>query len=219
MLAGADRAIVTPIAGTTRDLVSEDIDIEGLAVTLVDTAGWHETIDLVEREGVARSEQARAVADLLLLVVDSSEPPTAEDDQLLAQTVDRPRIVIANKSDLPAPVATRAVVGAGFSPLVCMSAKTGEGHDELRRAMAQALADSDPLRDSPAISNIRHIDLLDQARASLVAAQMAAAGEGTPEEFLLADLQQARARLEEVVGVRTSDDVLQHIFERFCVGK
>src|SRR5688572_2870334 len=101
-LAGADRAIVTPIAGTTRDLVSEHVDIEGLAVTLVDTAGWRETEDVIEREGVARSEQARAVADLLVLVLDRSEPIQLEDEALLAATADRPRIIVANKIDLPA---------------------------------------------------------------------------------------------------------------------
>jgi tRNA modification GTPase len=245
MLAGADRAIVTPIAGTTRDLVSERVDIGGVAVTLVDTAGWHETLDVVEREGVARGEQARAVADLLLLVIDRSEPLSVEDEQLLARTVDRPRIVVANKSDLeprvemsrlePAPTTeergapakevigvgatSQAVAGAGFSRLVCVSATTGAGHDELRDAISRALGGCERLRDTAAISNVRHIALLDQARASLAAAQGAATVEGTPEEFVLADLQHARARFEEVVGVRTTDDVLQHIFERFCVGK
>jgi tRNA modification GTPase len=259
MLAGADRAIVTPIAGTTRDLVSERVDINGLAVTLVDTAGWRETLDVIEREGVARSERARAVADLLLLVVDSSEPLSPEDEQLLSCTAGRRRIIVANKSDLeplvemsrlnPAPTKEgkpestnertsaaanrlkpvsakeeasappQTVAGAGFSRLVCLSAKTGAGHDELRDAIAAALAGGESLRDTAAISNVRHIALLDQARARLAAAHAAAAVEGTPEEFVLADLQQARARLEEVVGVRTTDDLLQHIFERFCVGK
>ena len=210
MLAGADRAIVTPIPGTTRDLVSESVDIQGLEVTLVDTAGWRETRDTVEREGVARSEQARQVADLLVLVLDRSEPLQPEDEELLAQTASRPRIVVLNKTDLPLQTAVGGIE---------VSAKTGAGLDDLRRAIIRELTGRESLRDTAAISNARHIALLEQARASLAAAQEAAAVAGTPEEFVLADLQAARARLDEVVGTRTSEDLLQHIFERFCIGK
>jgi tRNA modification GTPase len=210
-LAGADRAIVTPIAGTTRDLVAERVDIEGLAVTVIDTAGWRETRDVIEREGVARSEQARDIADLLVLVLDRSAPIQDEDEALLAATADRPRIVVANKSDLPA----RLVMSSWIE----VSAKTGAGLDEVRRAMVRELTGRESLRDTAAISNTRHIALLQHARASLAAARDAAAAAGTPEEFVLADLQAARARLDEVVGTRTSEDLLEHIFERFCIGK
>lgn len=125
-LVGAERAIVTDVAGTTRDLVSEPIDLDGLAMTLVDTAGWRETGDRIEREGVARASRAREVADLLLLVIDRSEPATAEDEEPLAKTAERPRIVVGNKSDLPAAM--------DLAACVCVSARTGEGLDGLRRA-------------------------------------------------------------------------------------
>jgi tRNA modification GTPase len=212
LLAGADRAIVTPVAGTTRDLVSERVDIDGLAVTLVDTAGWRETHDVVEREGVARSKQARDVADLLLVVLDRSEPIHCEDEELLAQTTGRPRIVVVNKSDLPASAPPSRVEGLE------VSAKTGAGVDDLRRAIVRELTGRESLRDAAAISNTRHITLLEQARVNLIAASASAVA-AAPEEFILADLQAARARLDEVVGARTSDDLLQHIFERFCIGK
>jgi len=211
-LVGAERAIVTDVAGTTRDLVSEPIDLEGLAITLVDTAGWRETDDLVEREGVARATRARDVADLLLVVLDRTAPATADDDELLAQTAARPRVVVANKSDLTACGVARAT---GLS----VSALTGAGIDDLRRAIVRELTGAEPLRDTAAISNARHIALVEQAREHLRAAQRAAARGDTPEEFVLADLQAARARLDEVVGARTSEDVLRHIFERFCIGK
>ena len=214
-LAGADRAIVTPIAGTTRDLVSEHVDMEGLAVTLVDTAGWRETRDVIEREGVARSEQAREVAELLVLVLDRSEPIQPEDEALLAATADRPRIVVANKGDLPESLHRSRLKPAPTT----VSAMAGAGVDDLRRAIVHELTGRESLRDTAAISNTRHIALLEQARASVDAAQRAAAVAGTPEEFVLADLQAARARLDEVVGTRTSEDLLQHIFERFCIGK
>ena len=211
MLARSDRAIVAEAAGTTRDLVSERVDIEGLEVTLVDTAGIREAVDAVEREGISRAERAGDVADLLLLVLDGSEPLTGEDEHLLSRTVDRRRVVVANKSDLRVAIDRQTDVR--------VSARTGTGADELRRAIVRELTGEESLRDPAAISNMRHITLLEQARTRLVAArELVEVGE-TPEEFVLADLQAARAFLEEVVGTRTSEELLQHIFAKFCVGK
>ncbi|MGH9255641.1 MAG: tRNA uridine-5-carboxymethylaminomethyl(34) synthesis GTPase MnmE [Vicinamibacterales bacterium] len=211
LLVGADRTIVTDRPGTTRDLVSEQIDLDGLAITLVDTAGCRETDDVVEREGVARATRARDVADVLVVVLDRSEPATAEDEQVLAETAHQRRILVANKSDL--------AEKAGFSGSIAVSARTGAGLDDLRRAIVRELTGSQSLRDTAALSNTRHVALLEQARAALAQARQAAADGETPEEFVLADLQAARARLDEIVGTRTSEDVLQHIFERFCIGK
>jgi tRNA modification GTPase len=211
VLVGSDRAIVTPVAGTTRDLVTEKVDVGGLALTLVDTAGWRETLDVVEREGVQRSAKARQVADVILVVLDRSEPLTPEDEQLLAQTASRNRLIVKNKSDRePSRIAI-----AGID----VSASTGAGIDTLRRDLAQALTAREPLRDTAALSNIRHIALLEQARVHLLAATAAAGSAPAPEEFVLADLQAAREKLDEIVGRRTSEDVLRHIFERFCIGK
>ena len=218
MLSGLDRVIVTAIPGTTRDLVAEQVDVEGLAITLVDTAGWRETLDVVEREGVMRGERAREVADLLVLVLDHSEPLRAEDELLLIRTSGRRRIVVANKSDLPA-ACDVAGDGGTAGGLLSVSAKTGAGAADLRRRIVSELTGSDSLRDTAAISNVRHITLVEQARASLGAAEQAVAAGGAPEEFVLADLQAARAQLEEVVGARTNEDLLRHIFEKFCVGK
>ena len=160
-LAGADRAIVTPIAGTTRDLIAEQIDIDGLAITLVDTAGWRETLDPIEHEGVTRGERAREVADLLVLVLDRSEPLEVEDERLLAQTEGRRRIVVANKADLPAALDV-PINEVGASGLLSVSAKTGAGADELRRAIVCELTGSESLRDTAGISNVRHITLIEQ---------------------------------------------------------
>lgn len=232
-LAGGERAIVADMPGTTRDLVTERVDVGGLAITLVDTAGWHETLDPVEREGVGRAEKAREVADLILLVVDQSEPLTDDDRRLMHLSEGRARIVVGNKCDLgrleppptleePATVEDAEAsehVGAGFSRLIHVSAKTGEGVDDLRHAIVRELTGAEPLRDTSAISNTRHMTLLEEARASLASAQQAALAGPAPEEFVLTDLQNARVRFDEVVGARTSDDLLQHIFERFCIGK
>lgn len=213
MLAGADRAIVTPIPGTTRDLVTETIDVEGIAVRLVDTAGWRHTDDVIESEGVARGTRARGVADVVLLVLDASEPLTPEDERLLHETVSAIRVVARNKVDL--------AIGSPASGLreVAVSALTGEGVPALRNAIASALVGGERLRDAAPVSNARHIALLEQCRASLESARQAADAANVPEEFLLIDLQAARGRLDEIVGRRTSEDVLRHIFERFCIGK
>ena len=213
-LAGVNRAIVTPIPGTTRDLVTETVDLEGIAATLVDTAGWRDTQDLVESEGVARGTHARGVADLVLLVIDASEPLTAEDVRLLDDTAGAHRIVVINKIDRASAARTLQVRDS-----VAISALTGEGFDALRTAIATALGGDEQLRDAAPISNMRHITLLEQCHASLETARRAAEAENVPEEFLLIDLQSARMRLDEIVGRRTSEDVLRHIFERFCIGK
>jgi tRNA modification GTPase len=204
-LVGASRAIVTDVPGTTRDLVTEVVDISGLRITLVDTAGLRDAVEVVEREGVARSTQAAGVADLVLVVVDEDAP----DVWSASSGEDVKHFVVQSKMDLGRP--DRGVP---------VSAVTGEGIERLRDAIASAL-DADPRRDPPAITNVRHAALLERAREALVRAKRAAVSiDGPlPEEFVLVDLQQARAALEEITGRRTSDDVLAHIFERFCIGK
>ena len=200
-LAGAPRAIVTEVPGTTRDLVTEVIDVNGLRVTMIDTAGLRDTGDIVEAEGVARARGAQGVADLVLVVVDD------EDD---VEPIDRNHLIVQNKCDLGRPARG-----------IRISAKTGAGLDDLRNAMMHAL-DIDFQRDRPEITNIRHIGLVEQAHAALIRAREAAVATGggsMPEELVLADLQEARAALEEVTGRRAPDDLLTHIFSRFCVGK
>jgi tRNA modification GTPase len=236
-LVGADRAIVTEIAGTTRDLVSERVDVDGLAVTFVDTAGYRDAADIVEREGVARAMRARDVANVLVVVLDRSQPVTSDDEQLLADSASQCRIVVANKSDLPAGCSveslqlqlsmSRDIVAGNDSEMgtpvghqvITVSAKTSAGLDDLRRAIVRELTGAESLRDAAAISNMRHVALLEHARASLVRAESAASQDDAAEEFVLADLQEARAQFDEIVGARTSEDVLRHIFEKFCIGK
>jgi tRNA modification GTPase len=219
-LAGSDRAIVAAMPGTTRDLVSEVVDLAGLRVALVDTAGLRASGDLVEREGVTRAQKAGAIADAVVLVLDRSRELSDEDQMVLTQTAEQPRVLAANKSDL-VPAWSPGEVRAGSSRLVVTSAKTGVGLDELREAIVGVLEGEEPRRDVPAITNVRHIALLERAKAALERAlgALEAAGGPLPEEFVVADLQEAQAALEEVTGKRGSEDLLRHIFERFCVGK
>jgi tRNA modification GTPase len=208
-LVGASRAIVTDRPGTTRDLITEVVDLEGLRVTLVDTAGLRETSDVIEAEGVARSREAQQVADLVLVVVDEDAP----EPELDSGATDVKRLVVQTKIDLGRPNRTPECAAR-------VSARTGEGLGALRRSILSAL-DVEPLRDRPQITNVRHAALIERAHEALRRARVAVMSEGgaMPEEFVLVDLQEARAALEEVTGRRAPDDLLAHIFSRFCIGK
>lgn len=208
-LVGASRAIVTSLPGTTRDLVSETVDIEGLRVTLVDTAGLRDTADMIEREGVSRSQEAARVADLVLAVRDGASPETPP---IPDHVPGAPTLLVDNKCDLRTFVPREGAVA--------VSAVEGTGLPVLRRSIARELG-LIVSGDCPEITNTRHLDLLDRAAQGVSRALDAVerAGGALSEEFVLADLQDARVSLEEVTGRRTSSDLLEHIFERFCIGK
>ncbi len=214
-LAGAGRAIVTDVPGTTRDLVTEVVDVSGIPITLVDTAGLRESAaDPIEAEGIARARAAHDVASATIVVLDRSQPLGGDDHALVAEVRSRPHVLVANKIDRPAAWDARA-----FAPgAVEVCATSGEGIDALREALARALGEGEPLRDAPAITNMRHADLVRRATAALARAAEAAA-HGIPEEFVLADVNQARLALEEITGARTTEDLLSAIFSEFCIGK
>ena len=214
-LLNANRAIVTAIPGTTRDLLTEQADLGGLSLSLIDTAGVRETADVVEQEGVARAKASIGVADLTIVLLDRSRPLTMDDRELIGITSSRPRVVAWNKIDLPP-----ALPLEPLDPIqaVAISATTGKGIDKLIAAMASTLGSVEIPRDQPQVTNIRHVVLLDRARESLERAS-AALETQVSEEFPLLDLQEAGAALQEITGQRTSDDLLSHIFERFCIGK
>jgi tRNA modification GTPase len=204
-LVGASRAIVTAVPGTTRDLVTETVDIYGLRLTLVDTAGVRDTVDVVEAEGVNRSLGAARIADLIVLVRDGTS-------SAMAPAITGPLLHVDNKSDHPEFKITPDVVA--------VSALTGDGLDALRAAIAKRLGGINSV-ECPQITNIRHLGLIDAALSAIQDATLALsqAGGALSEEFVLADLQRARSALEEITGRRTTDDLLQHVFERFCIGK
>ena len=211
-LVGADRAIVTDVPGTTRDLVTERMDLNGIPVTLVDTAGLRsDTADPIEEEGIARARSAAETADALIVVLDLSQPLTDDDQTVMTATSARARVIVATKDDLPHAWAAEPVRA------VRVSALTDSGVERLRGEIVKAL-DIEPCRDGAAIANLRHVDLMARARRALLSAGAAASG-GASEEFVVADLHEARAAFDEIVGTRTADDVLRAIFERFCIGK
>jgi len=218
-LVHAPRAIVTALPGTTRDLLTERLVLEGLSVTLVDTAGDRVSADVIEQEGVARARQAAASADVVMVVVDGSRSLTDDDRAVLAATAGRTRVVAVNKSDC----GRHVECAWAADEEVVVSARTGDGIDTLcatvvgRLSLGAGGVPSDPL-----VTNGRHIACLERARAAVARAQEAAGaadGDGVPEEFLVADIDEAQRALQEVTGARSSDDVLAFVFSRFCLGK
>jgi len=214
-LLNANRAIVTAIPGTTRDLLTEQADIGGLSLSLIDTAGVRDTADVVEREGVARARAAVSIADLTIVLLDRSRPLTMDDRELIGITSDRPRVVVWNKIDLPPSLPLEPL-----DPIqaIAISVATGAGIERLIEAIGIALNSGEALRDTPRVTNVRHTALLEKARESLTRASTALES-AVSEEFPLLDIQEASAALQEITGQRTTDDLLRHIFERFCIGK
>ena len=210
-----DRAIVTEIPGTTRDLVSETASIGGIPVKLCDTAGIRQTVEQVERLGIERSYQAMADADLTLVVIDLARPFTAEDESLMARAGGR-ALVVGNKSDLAR--------GAGEWPQsqpvpIPVSALTGEGIAGLRDAILEAVAPKGVFeQETGFITSLRHERLLRESAAYLEKA-CDAARSLTPHEMMLLDLYGALGPFDAITGATTADDILNRIFSTFCIGK
>lgn len=204
-----DRAIVTPIAGTTRDVVSESAALEGIPVRLLDTAGIREGQDIVESLGIERSYQAMVDADLTIVVLDASTVLTPEDEALLQKAESQGKfLVAANKSDL-----------ASHPTAINVSALTGDGIDDLRAAIVRLVAPSGSLdTDGGFITSLRQEQLLRESHEALTQARTAA-GLGIPHEMLLLDLYAALAPIDAITGATTADDILNRIFSTFCIGK
>jgi tRNA modification GTPase len=202
-----DRAIVTDIPGTTRDLVSETASVEGIPVKFVDTAGIREGQDRVESLGIERSYQAMADADLTLVVIDASAPLEEPDKELMARALGK-SLVVANKSDLgPASVG------------LAVSALTGTGIADLRRAIVEAIAPRGQIeQEGGFITSLRHEQLLRESQEALTQA-LAANSLGIPHEMLLLDLYAALRPIDAITGATTADDILNRIFATFCIGK
>lgn len=201
-----DRAIVTEIPGTTRDTISETASLDGIPVRFVDTAGIRAGEDRVEQLGIERSYQAMADADLTLVVLDASQPQSADDEALLSRPANR--LIVANKVDLAGTIPEDAVG---------VSALTGEGIEMLRRRILQAIT-PEIEQEAGFITSVRHEALLREARESLDAAKDAVSNK-IPHEMLLLDLYSALRPIDAITGATTADDILNRIFSTFCIGK
>ncbi len=216
-----ERAIVTATPGTTRDLVTETVSIGGIPVRLVDTAGIRDALDEAESIGVRKSLEALVDADIALVVLDASHPPSDDaarrrDTELVSSVTQRLAIVVVNKIDT---ITTAPLVPDGGLPVVMTSAKTGQGIDFLRAKILQlAGEDGASQPESGFLTNARHQRLVQESIAALDAAA-AAVPRKTPHEMLLMDLYNALRPLDEITGATTADDILNLIFSSFCIGK
>ena len=205
-LVGEDRAMVSDIAGTTRDTVEESVVIDDIRFHFIDTAGLHDTDDRLERMGIERTERAIRKAQIVLCMIEPSdervELPELNDEQTL--------LLVVNKMDT---TDDRGVEGA-----IYISARDGEGVDALRRALRDTVDTEGLYRGDVVVSNMRHFEALSRAHNSLQAA-MSALDMGVSEELLAEDIRCAINALAEITGRITSDDILKNVFSRFCIGK
>jgi tRNA modification GTPase len=222
-LLGHERAIVSPVAGTTRDTIEETANVRGIPVVLVDTAGLREAQDVIEQEGVRRSWASGERAELILHVLDASEPLTAGDEALWREFPGKKRIVVLNKCDLPRHLdraACLAAAGApGLAAAVEVSCATGAGIEALKDAIQAAVwSGGVPGESLQVMINARHQDALRRAREAVLNS-IAALRAGQPLEIAALELRIATNAIGEVVGKTTTEDLLDAIFSQFCLGK
>jgi tRNA modification GTPase len=213
-----DRAIVTEIPGTTRDTLSEVVNIKGIPVLLTDTAGVRESTNRVEGIGVERTKRAMAEADLLLVVVDGTTNLTMDDLDFLRLTAEQKRVIAVNKCDLPDFRLRLQSELNGGSAVVIVSAKDGQGLDELREAILEPFVGVNGSHSGLLITDARHHDLLCRAQTALESSN-AAIQQAASEELILVGLHNALRFLDEITGETTPEDVLSRIFLTFCIGK
>ncbi len=209
-----DRAIVTATPGTTRDLVTETVAIGGLPVRLVDTAGIRHALDEAESIGIRKSMEALADADLVLVVLDASQPLEETDRELLRDVEQRSAILVINKIDAE----NSALPVKSSLPTTRTSAISGEGIAALRELILKEVGGEGAQTESGFLTNVRHQDLVQKSLAGLDAAKHAVSNE-TPHEMILLDLYNALRPLDEITGATTADDILNRIFSSFCIGK
>jgi tRNA modification GTPase len=214
-----ERAIVTATPGTTRDLVTETVAIGGIPVKLVDTAGIRRALDEAESIGIKKSMEALADADLVLVVLDASQPLSDEDQQLLGQVEQRTALVIANKSDIDGLRALDSAIGQSSRDWLHTSALTGAGIPELRTAILDHVSgESGNTIESGFLTNARHAALVNDSCLALKNAESAVHNR-VPHEMILLDLYNVLRPLDEITGATTNDDILNLIFSKFCIGK
>lgn len=213
-----DRAIVTDIPGTTRDTLSEIINIKDVPVLISDTAGIRVSQDKVEQLGIERSQRAIADADLIVVVIDGSQQLTEDDKEIVAIAAESRYLVALNKSDLGHLNVEEVKAISNGAPVISLSATTGLGFDSLQKALIEPFSLHDWHETSFVITNARHYDLLRRTVAALQASENLLE-QRVSEELILVGLYDALRLLGEITGETTTDDVLSEIFSTFCIGK
>ncbi|WP_336776266.1 tRNA uridine-5-carboxymethylaminomethyl(34) synthesis GTPase MnmE [Paenibacillus sp. MMO-58] len=220
MLAQENKAIVTDIPGTTRDVIEEYVTLNHIPLRLLDTAGIRETSDIVERIGVERSHNALEEADLILFVLNNNEPIHEDDRALLEKVKDRQLILIINKSDLESKLEMAEIEAlVGEERIVRMSVREEEGLDRLEKAISKLFFEGQlDSGDLTYVSNVRHISLLKRAQQSLLDA-IDASNTGIPIDLIQIDVRSAWESLGEILGDEVGDSLIDQIFSQFCLGK
>lgn len=215
-----NKAIVTDIPGTTRDIIEEYVNVRGVPLRLIDTAGIRETEDIVERIGVDKSREVLKEADLILLVLNYAEALTEEDRQLFELISGMKTIIIVNKTDLPQKIDLNEVKQLNpQSKLISISIKEEQGIDQLEKAISELyFAGELETEDITYVSNVRHISLLNKANQALNDA-LAAIEQGMPVDLIQIDIQRAWQLLGEIIGDEVSDSLIDQLFSQFCLGK
>jgi tRNA modification GTPase len=217
-----NRAIVTHIPGTTRDVIEEYLNIKGLPLRIIDTAGIRDVQDIAEKEGVKRSLESIENADLIIAIFDRSEPLGEEDFEVIKKIKNKNIIFVLNKSDLPAAVdgnSFSSLISRLSSPVLNISATRGDGLEELKeKIFGSCLKDWKEEREGVVVSNLRHKISIEHAIASLNRAK-SAFSDNQPLEILALELRDSLDRLGEIVGFVTTEDILNRIFNDFCIGK
>ena len=217
-LLGYERAIVTEIPGTTRDTIEEKVELGGVLLRLIDTAGLRETDDAVERLGVARSRAALEEAELALVLVDPRAGADEEDAYILREAEEKAGhvILVLTKADLAGEAGELTLHGGNPPPVVSVSARTGQGLDDLAGAVAALFPQG--AEEGELLTNARQAEAALRALEAVEAARAALLG-GMPADAVLSDVEGAMAALGELTGRSVREDVTSRIFERFCVGK
>ncbi|WP_137596771.1 tRNA uridine-5-carboxymethylaminomethyl(34) synthesis GTPase MnmE [Paucilactobacillus kaifaensis] len=216
-----DKAIVTNIAGTTRDVIEEYVNVNGVPLKLIDTAGIRQTTDQIEKIGVQRSRKAIGTADLVLLLLDSSEALTKEDRELLADTADTKRIIILNKTDLPKKLSRDELTEfVNADEIIETSILQNAGMDELAKKISHLFFNEgiESNQGSVMVTNARHIGLLHQASDALKDVQTGIAA-GMPVDLVQIDMTRCWDLLGEITGDSYQDELLDQLFSQFCLGK
>lgn len=219
VLMGKERAIVTDIAGTTRDTLEEFISINGIPLNIVDTAGIRDTEDVVERIGVDKSLEAMEKADLILYIVDASVPLDENDYQIMNSIKEKQVIILQNKSDLKSVVTTEEVLSHLDKTIIDISAKEKTGFEVFYEKLNDMFFHGSlSYNDEIYITNMRHKEALEEALSSIKMVRQSIA-DGMPEDFYSIDLMAAYERLGYIIGESVEDDLVDTIFKEFCMGK
>ena len=218
MLAKEDRAIVTDIAGTTRDVIEENVNVGGVSLILTDTAGIRDTHDVIEKIGVERSLKSIENADLVMVVLDSSQTPGQAERDLLEETKRKKRIILVNKCDIKNENTQKIIDEMTSGDYIEISAKNGFGADRLAEKIRQMYKLGELEKGECVVTNSRHIKALNEAKAALENA-VATLENGLPADFASIDINAAIGALGEITGAVVSEDIVNAVFHNFCVGK